>query len=106
MSKAPKKYHEFIERFPELGEAWNKITEAGSKGKLDAKTCRLIKLAIALGAQKQSPASASVRKALDLGITLEELEQVVALAASTIGLPGTVASWSWVTEAYEKAKSK
>ncbi len=36
--------------------------------------------------------------ARDAGATLAEMEQVVALAASTIGLPAAVAAWSWVKE--------
>jgi alkylhydroperoxidase/carboxymuconolactone decarboxylase family protein YurZ len=39
-----------------------------------------------------------VRKARDVGVTPAEMEQVVALAASTIGLPAAVAAWSWVKE--------
>jgi hypothetical protein len=35
------------------------------------------------------------------------MEQVVALAASTIGLPAAVAAWSWVKEeAAEKKRSR
>jgi alkylhydroperoxidase/carboxymuconolactone decarboxylase family protein YurZ len=39
-----------------------------------------------------------VRKALAAGANSAEVEQVVALAASTIGLPSTVAAWTWVRE--------
>jgi alkylhydroperoxidase/carboxymuconolactone decarboxylase family protein YurZ len=47
---------------------------------------------------REGAVHASVRKAVALGITREELEQVVALAAGTIGLPSTVAVWSWLDE--------
>jgi hypothetical protein len=39
-----------------------------------------------------------VRKARDAGASLAEMEQVVALAASTIGFPASVAVWNWVRE--------
>ena len=40
-----------------------------------------------------------VRKAADMGISREEVEQVVALAAGTIGMPSAVACFSWIEEA-------
>lgn len=102
MTKAPKAYDEFTARFPLLDEAWNKSAEAGKDGPLDDKTCRLIKLAVAIGAQKEGPAHASVRKADKLGITREEMEQVVALASSTIGFPSSVAAWCWINDVLDK----
>ena len=47
---------------------------------------------------REGSVHASVRKAKALGIATEEIEQVVALAAGTIGMPSTVAAWSWVRE--------
>lgn len=98
LPKPPATYERFSERFPKLRSAWDTIGEAGKEGPLDEKTCRLIKLAIAIGAMREGAVHASVRKAGALGITREELEQVVALAAGTIGLPSTVAVWSWLDE--------
>lgn len=36
-----------------------------------------------------------------MGISREEVEQVVALAAGTLGLPSTVAAFSWVLDVVE-----
>lgn len=94
----PKKYSDFVACFPKLEEAWLKIHEAGASGPLDEKTQRLIKLAIAIGAFKEGATHASVRKALAIGITHEELDQVVALSAGTLGLPSAVAAFTWVRE--------
>jgi alkylhydroperoxidase/carboxymuconolactone decarboxylase family protein YurZ len=44
----------------------------------------------------------SVRKALAAGIAVEEIEQVVALAASTLGMPSTVAVFTWVHDVIDK----
>lgn len=98
LPKPPQTYRDFIARFPKLGAAWDTLAEAGQEGPLDAKTQRLLKLAIAIGAQKEGPVHASARKALALGITREEMEQVVALAAGTLGMPAAVAAWSWIRE--------
>lgn len=98
LKEPPKTYKEFIQRFPLLGEAWEKIAEAGKNGPLDEKTARLIKLAIAIGAMREGAVHASVRKAKALGVTDAEIEQVVALAAGTLGLPSTVAVFSWAKD--------
>lgn len=95
-SKAPKSYQRFVARFPKLGEAWERAREAELEGPADEKTRRLMKLAIAVGAMRQGAVTSSTRKALDAGASEEEVLQVVALAASTLGFPSTVAVASWV----------
>lgn len=102
MPKPPKVYQEFVNRYPKLAEAWENIAEAGTAGPLDEKTARLIKLAIAIGAMREGAVHSSIRKALALGIAPEGIGQVVALAAGTLGLPSTVAIYSWVKDVLNK----
>jgi len=97
----PQTFQDFVARYPALAEAWEKISEAGAEGPLDEKTTRLIKLAVAVGAMRQGAIRAGVRKALALGIPRDAIEQVVALAAGTLGLPSTVAVWSWIRDLEE-----
>jgi alkylhydroperoxidase/carboxymuconolactone decarboxylase family protein YurZ len=73
------------------------VHEAGRDGPLDARTARLVKLGIAIGAMREGAIHSSVRKARAEGITMREIEQVVALAAGTLGLPSTVAVYTWIT---------
>lgn len=94
----PSTYKEFVARYPKLAQAWEKISEAGAEGPLDEETSRLVKLGIAIGAMREGAVHSSVRKARALGISREAVEQVVALAASTMGLPSTVAVWSWARD--------
>lgn len=94
----PETFTAFVERYPELGEAWKMIAEGGANGPLDEPTARLIKLGAAIGALREGAVHASVRKALAVGIEPAAVEQVVALAAGTVGLPGAVAAYSWVRE--------
>ena len=96
--KPPKTYQEFVGRYPKLGEAWNLIAEAGQEGPLDERICRLVKLGIAIGALREGAVHSSVRKAIGMGIAPAEIEQVLALAAGTLGLPSTVAAYSWVQD--------
>jgi len=98
LPKPPKTHDEFMGTFPELGEAWQTIGSAGKNGPLDERTARLIKLAVAMGAQQEGAVHASVRKGLAMGITRAELEQVVALCAGTLGFPQTVAAYTWIKD--------
>ena len=97
-SKPPAVHDEFVRRFPGLGQAWDLAGAEGGKGPLDAKTQRLLKLAVAIGAMREGAVHSGVRKARDAGASVEELEQVVALSASTIGFPAAVAVWTWIRE--------
>ena len=96
--KPPRAYEDFIKRYPKLGEAWDLIHAAGKDGPLDDKTVRLVKLGIAIGAMREGAIHSSVRKALAQGITKEEIEQVIGLAAGTLGMPSTVAVFSWIRD--------
>lgn len=98
MPKPPATYQAFVDRYPELGEAWGLISRAGTRGPLDPSTARLVKLGVAIGAMREGAVHASVRKALSMGIEQEAVEQVVALAAGTIGLPSAVAAFTWVRD--------
>ena len=102
----PKKYSQFIERFPKLGEAWEAIHQAEEEGPLDLRTSRLVKLAVAIGAFREGAAHAAVRKALKAGATPEELQQVVVLATATLGMPGAVAAFGWVQDVVDKDAKK
>ena len=104
--RPPKAYDRFIARYPQLGEAWNSIAAAGRDGPLDERMCRLVKLGVAIGALREGAVHSSVRKALGMGITREEVEQVVALAAGTLGLPATVAAFCWAGEVIDPASSE
>lgn len=96
--KPPQSYRRFISTFPELGAAWNTIRDAEGKGPLDSKAQRLLKLAVAAGAMREGAVHSAARKALAAGATREELEQVVALSASTLGLPSAVAIHTWICD--------
>jgi 4-carboxymuconolactone decarboxylase len=105
-SRPPAVHQAFVRRFPRLGRAWDLVNEEGAVGPLDARTQRLLKLAIAVGARREGAVHSGVRKALDAGASREEVEQVIALAASTIGFPSAVAAWSWVRDVLDGGEAK
>ena len=93
----PAAYKVFTERFPELEQAWDLCRKA-ERGGLNDKTQRLLKLAIAVAREAEGATHSAVRKARRAGASREEMEQVVAVAASTIGFPAAVKAFRWVTE--------
>jgi alkylhydroperoxidase/carboxymuconolactone decarboxylase family protein YurZ len=101
--RPPHAYQDFIKRNPQLAQAWELVGQAGAQGPLDEKSRRLIKLAVSLGALREGAVRANVRKALAMGISKDEIDQVIALGTGTIGFPGTVAVFTWIGEIYQKA---
>ena len=95
----PRNYDAFITRFPKVGQAWE-LLSAGAReaGPLDERSCRLAKLGIAIGAMQEGAVHSAVRRAISAGVTPQEIEQVVALSGSTIGLPRAAAAWTWVRD--------
>ena len=94
----PKAYREFTQHYPKLGDAWESARKAEKEGPLDEKTSRLVKLGVSIGAFREGAVHSAVRKALAAGASAPEVRHVVALAASTIGFPSTVAVYSWLRE--------
>jgi alkylhydroperoxidase/carboxymuconolactone decarboxylase family protein YurZ len=104
--RPPKAHEDFVRRFPQLGRAWELAGEAALRGPLDEKAARLVKLGIALGSMREGAVHSAVRKALASGASRDEIEQVVALAATTLGFPATVAVDSWVRDLLARREPK
>ena len=98
LPEPPAAFREFVARYPDLGRAWELMGQAGKDGPLDDNTARLVKLGVAMGAMREGAVHSGVRKALALGIEPAAIEQVIALAAGTVGLPSAVAVFSWVRD--------
>jgi len=73
-SRPPATHQQFVHRFPGLGKAWDLVNHEGGTGPLDAKTQRLLKLAIAMGAMREGAVHSGARKARDAGASLAEME--------------------------------
>lgn len=103
MSQLPKRFEKLYKDYPEVAKAYEELGKAvHSSGPLDDKTRALIKLAISTGAGLEGAVHSHTRKAIELGISKEEIRQTVLLALPTIGLPPTMATMSWVDDILEK----
>lgn len=92
----PPTFRAFIQKYPELGEAHQNIGHiVAGLGPLDARTRELIKIGISLGAGLSTATRSHVRRALEEGASIAEVEQAILLAMNTCGLPRTVAAWRW-----------
>jgi alkylhydroperoxidase/carboxymuconolactone decarboxylase family protein YurZ len=102
-SKVPGTYKEFVKKFPALGRAHENIASAVEQaGPLDAKTLALVKIGICVGAGLESALRSHVRRAMQHGATVAEVEQAILLGMNTVGFPRTVAAWSWATEQFKR----
>jgi 4-carboxymuconolactone decarboxylase len=101
--KLPGTYKAFIAKYPELGQAHETVAKTvDAVGPLDARTCALIKIGICAGAGLESALRSHVRRAMQHGATVEEIEQAVLLAMNTCGFPRAVAAWAWAHQQIDR----
>lgn len=87
------------ESYPEVWESYATLGEACAKaGPLDAKTRRLIKLALALAAGSEGATHSHTRRALAEGIDSAALRHVALLSIPTLGLPAAVKALTWIDD--------
>lgn len=99
----PKRYQKFQEEYPTVAKAYEEMGDAvHSAGPLDDKTRALIKLAVSTGARMEGAVHSHARKALKAGCQPDELKHAVMLALPTIGLPSTMAAFSWIEDVLNK----
>jgi alkylhydroperoxidase/carboxymuconolactone decarboxylase family protein YurZ len=89
------KYSEIWQAFSDLAEACH------NAGPLNEKIRRLVKLAIAVGAGTEGGTHSAVRHAREAGITAQEMEHVVLLSITTIGLPAAGRALTWIHDKTE-----
>lgn len=104
MNSKPQANQNFMTEFPVVAAAYNELgTAVHEAGPLDDKTRHLVKLALAIGARHEGAVHAHTRRLLEMGIPPAEIKHVVVLAVTTLGLPNTVAAYTWVNDVLEPA---
>ncbi len=103
----PKTFRTFVERFPVLAGAHETVAkEVDRLGPLDRRTCELIKIGISLGAGLESATRSHVRRAIEHGATIAQIEQAILLGMNTCGFPRTVAAWSWAWQQIDRDRAE
>ena len=89
----------FAREFPATWEAYEALGKAASEaGPLDARTRRLVKLALAIGAGSEGAVHSHTRQGLAEGLDPKEIKQIAVLAITTLGFPSAMASFSWMRD--------
>jgi AhpD family alkylhydroperoxidase len=90
------------ERHPKVWAAYEQLGAAvANEGPLDAKTRRLVKLALSIGKESEGAVHSHARRALTEGITAQELRHVMLLSIPTLGLPAAVKALTWIDDIVE-----
>jgi alkylhydroperoxidase/carboxymuconolactone decarboxylase family protein YurZ len=90
---------EVAENYPPVWNALEALGEAcAAAGPLDARTRRLVKLALAIGVGSEGATHSHARRALAEGIEPAALHQVALLAIATAGFPAAVKGLTWIDD--------
>ncbi|MEJ2750405.1 MAG: carboxymuconolactone decarboxylase family protein [Anaerolineae bacterium] len=102
MSEKPQAHNQFLTEFPDIAAAYEQMaTAVHDNGPLDNKTRQLVKLGLAIGLGHEGAVHAHTRRALADGISAAEIKHVVTLAVTTLGMPNTIAAYTWVNDVLE-----
>jgi AhpD family alkylhydroperoxidase len=105
MSRPPKRFQKFTIDHPNVARAYEQLGEAVHEdGPLDAKTRALVKIAVSTGRGLEGAVHSHVHKALNVGVTRDEIHHAVLLSLPTIGLPAMMAALSWVDDVLQRPK--
>ena len=91
-ARLAKSHPKVWQAFAALGE------QCATEGPLDAKTRRLAKLALAVGAGSEGAVHSHVRRGLSEGVSADELRHVALLAIPMIGLAAAVKAMTWIDD--------
>lgn len=97
--KLPEHFEAFKTEFSDVYEAYQKLGEAcHEEGPLDEVTRRLVKLGMAVAMGSEGAVHAQVRRALEEGVSEDQLKHVAILAIPSIGFPRAMAALTWIKD--------
>ncbi|MBI4301540.1 MAG: carboxymuconolactone decarboxylase family protein [Chloroflexi bacterium] len=99
----PDVFQRFKAQYDEINELYENLAlKCHQTGPLDEKTRRLVKLGIAIGCGSEGGIRSHARRALEMGLTRDEVNHVILLALTTIGFPAMIAAKGWIDEIPDK----
>ena len=104
--KLPSGAARIAKHHPKIWGAYEELGAAcADAGPLDARTRRLVKLALAVGSQSEGAVHSHTRRAMAEGLTTEECLHVTLLAIPSIGLAKAAAAMSWIEDVRESGEA-
>src|SRR3990172_13011116 len=104
MTELPEPLQKLRQDHPRVPRAYGALASAVHEaGPLDERTRRLVKLAISGGARLEGAVRSHAWQARDAGVRDAEMDHVVLLSLTTIGLPSMGAARTWVASALAEA---
>jgi len=106
-SRPSPRFVAFSKAYPEIAASYEGLRmEVHAAGPLGNRDCALVKFAVSVGMRQRAGAYAHIRKAVDAGVTREQLEHVALLALPTVGLPAAMTALEWIDDALSKSRRK
>jgi len=98
----PEQPRDLAHEHPDVWDAYTDLGEACAEaGPIDDETRRLVKLALAIGAESEGAVHSHVRRGLEEGVDPDALEHVALLSIPTLGFPQAMAAQSWISDEIE-----
>ena len=95
----PSRAGKLAEDAPAVWNAYQDLGKACAEaGPLDARSRRLVKLALAAGSGSEGAVHSHARRAVEEGMSADELRHVATLAITTLGFPRAVAALTWIDD--------
>jgi len=105
MEYLPEVFKEFQKKYPDITKAHDALGDRCYQwGPLDKKMLRLIKVGISIGFNSEGAVRSHARRALQEGITPDELRHATLMGLTTVGFPQMIAAMKWVEEVIEKGQ--
>ncbi len=91
------------ERHSPVWSAYQQLGAACAEaGPLDARTLRLVKLALAIGQESEGAVHSHTRRALSEGLAADEIHHVALLAIPSMGLAKAAAAMTWIGDIVDR----
>ena len=88
-----------MDKYPEIGKKYEELGEAiHGKGPLSDRERALVKMSVSGSHLFHSAFKSHIRKAVEVGISKEEMEHMALLMLPTVGFPTTMAMLSMIEE--------
>ena len=99
MEDFPKHYNKIKALYPDFFEVYEVLGEtAKNAGPVDKRMAHLIQLAAAAAIRSEGGVHSHARRALEEGVSIEEIRHALLLLTPTIGFPTMMAAMSWIKD--------